>query len=271
MNTNTSEKAQRTGTPRFGDLMAAEWIKIRSLRSNWAQTAFGVLFAAVAAWWQGRHVRVAPGAAASFNPLAYPYDQLTWGLMTVLAATFGALTLTGEYSSGLIRTTFVAVPARRKLLSAKSSVVALIMAAFGVAASLVSLCTAGAALSGQLTGLTLQSPAALRAMALSAALPVLGAQVGIALGALIRHPAATIALVWGLLMVLPTMLDSGTIGLADVTEAMPAAVWTALAHTAAPGARQGPLPAPGTAWVLIAAWPVLSLLLAAVIVDRQDV
>ncbi len=58
----------RGGRARFGDLVAAEWIKVGSLRSTYGLIAFGLVFAVVAAWWEGKHVRVAPGAASSSTP-----------------------------------------------------------------------------------------------------------------------------------------------------------------------------------------------------------
>ena len=255
----------------FGDLVAAEWIKVRSLRSNYALIVFGLVFAVVAAWWQGDHVRVAPGAALAFNPLIYPYNGASWSFITVLAATFGALTLTGEYSSGLIRATFTAVPARRRVILAKGLVVAAVMAVFGLVASIASLYVAGDALSGQLSGLSLDHPDVLRAAAVSAALPVVGALVGMAIGALIRHPAGAVGAVWGILLFLPIMLASGTIGLGAATVPLPISAWTALAHTALPTQHPSPLPATGIAWVLMALWPLLGLAATSVLVARRDV
>jgi hypothetical protein len=265
---NTAIRADRA---RFGDLMAAEWIKVRSLRSTFGITGFGVVFAVVAAWWQGHHVKVAPGAAASFNALIYPYDQLTWSFLTVLAATFGALAITGEYSSGLIRTTFTAVPARRRVILAKCLTVALSMAVFGLIASLASLYVAGNALAGQLSGLSLGQGPALRAALLSAALPVLGSQVGIAIGALIRHPLGAVGTTWSALLLLPTLLASGTIGLGTATEAMPVSAWMTLAHTTTAAAHQNPTPPSAAAWILIVAWPLAALAVTATTVARHDV
>lgn len=261
----------RSTRAHFGDLVAAEWIKLRSLRSNYGLLAFGFTFAVVAAWWQGKHVRVAPGAAAMLNPLIYPYDSVTWTFITVLAATFGALAMTGEYSTGLIRATFTAVPDRRRVVLAKSLVVAAVMAVFGLATAVAALYVAGAALSGQLAGLSLGSPAVLRAMALSAALPVLGALVGIAIGALIRHPSAAVGTAWAVLLFLPNLLASGTIGLGKATEVMPLPAWMALARTSPDVPHPSPLPPAGVAGALLAAWPLLGLVTTWITVARRDV
>ena len=260
----------RSSRARFSDLVAAEWIKVRSLRSTYGLMVFGIAFAAVAAWWLGHHVKVAPGAASGFNPLIYPCNQDTWSFITVLAATFGALAISGEYSSGLIRATFIAVPARHRVIMAKSLVVATVMAVFGVLSSVVSLYVAGAALSGQLSGLSLSRGDVLRAAALSAALPVVGALVGMAIGALIRHPVGAVSTAWGVLVLLPNLLASGTIGLGKVVEAMPMSAWTVLADTSQPSPHPNPLPAAVIAWVLLASWPLLSLATASATVVRRD-
>ncbi|HEY6788887.1 MAG TPA: hypothetical protein VI365_16390, partial [Trebonia sp.] len=44
------------------------------------------------------------------------------------------VTITGEYSTGLIRTTFTAVPARRPGMAAKACVITAVMTAYGGAA-----------------------------------------------------------------------------------------------------------------------------------------
>lgn len=255
----------------FSDLVAAEWIKLRSLRSNYGLLAFGLVFAAVAAYWLGRHVRIAPGAAASFNPLVYPYNNDTWAFLTVLAATFGALSVAAEHSSGLIRATFAAVPARHRVILAKSLVVTLVTAGFGLAASTVSLYLARASLAGQLPGLSLSHPATVRAALLSAALPALGGLIGIAAGTLVRHPAAAVGALWAILLFLPTLLASGTIGLSAATEGMPLSAWMRLAHTQPGTPHPSPLPPVGAAWALMAAWPALALAAAAITVTPRDV
>jgi ABC-2 type transport system permease protein len=130
---------------------------------------------------------------------------------------------------------------------------------------------AGDALTGQLSGLSLGQDAALRAAILSAALPVLGSQVGIAIGALIRHPLGAVGATWGVLLLLPTMLASGTIGLGTATEGMPLSAWMTLAHTSSTGAGQSPLPPSTAAWILILAWPLASLIVTATTVTRRDV
>ncbi|WP_347879700.1 hypothetical protein [Streptomyces sp. Tu 2975] len=104
--------------PRFLDLAAAEWLKLWSLRS----TGWSLLVAASAvlafnlgkAWDNVRYWPDEPGYAEKFVadgiPLMHAFTTDACTVMMLAAGAFGALTVTGEYSTGLIRTTFAAVP-----------------------------------------------------------------------------------------------------------------------------------------------------------------
>lgn len=52
-------------------------------------------------------------------------------LLALAAGAIGAVSVTGEYGSGLIRTTFTAVPARRSVMAAKAIVLTAVMTVFG--------------------------------------------------------------------------------------------------------------------------------------------
>lgn len=118
----------------------------------------------------------------------------------MLAGVIGALTLTSEYRTGSIRTTLVAVPHRRRLLVAKAIVVAVIT----FAGSLVSV--AGAYLIGRsmLAGDRYATGDAMPAVFGVAASITLVAVLGLALSAVIRHAAGTIAAVIAVLL-LPSL------------------------------------------------------------------
>lgn len=259
-----------TDRARFADLLAAEWIKIRCLRSLYGLFALGLAIAVASAWWCGEHVRVAPGAARSFNPLIYPFNDLTWGFLADLAASFGALTVAGEYSSGLIHATFTAVPSRHRVTTAKALIVTATMAVFGLLDALASVPTASAALSGQLTGPSLTSAGVLRAvLACALLLPVAGL-IGMTIGALIRHPAAAVTTAWAALLFLPDLLASGTINLPALAEGAPLTVWATIADTQPYSQHPAPLPSTPVAWVLYATWPLAALAVTMVVVGRRD-
>jgi ABC-type transport system involved in multi-copper enzyme maturation permease subunit len=259
-----------TDRARFADLLAAEWIKIRSLRSLYGLFAIGLVIAVASAWFEGSHVRVAPGAASFFNPLIYPFNDLTWTFLAVLAASFGALTVAGEYFNGLIRTTFTAVPSRRRVIGARALILAATMALFGLVDAVVSVPIAGVAVSGQLTGLSLTNPSVLRAVLASTLLLTVAALIGMSIGALIRHPAAAVTTAWAALLFLPEILGSGTVNLPALAEGAPLSVWTAIADTQAYSQHPAPLPSTPIAWILYTAWPLAAFAVTVVVVERRD-
>lgn len=269
--TATTITSRATEHARFRDLTASEWIKIRGQRSPYLLAAFCLVWSAVGAWFSAGGVEIAPGAAPFFNPLIYPFNDTTWSLLAVLAATFGALSVAGEYSSGLIRSTFIAVPARSRVMTAKALVVTISAASIGLACSAVSLPIAGSQLAGKLTGLGPTGPGVPKAIAASALLLAISALIGMAIAALVRHPAGAITATWTALLFLPELLGSGSINIPTAAEGMPVQLWTAIAHTQPPTGHLAPL-APGpVAWLLYAAWPTASVAATVWVVRRRDV
>ena len=141
----------------------AEWIKLRSVRVNVVGIAaaavglvvLGVLFAAVGNTDQGPRGTVADSVSLVFGGITL--SQLIIG---VLAALF----VGSEYASGLIRTTFGAVPRRTRVLRAKAIVfggatwLAMTIGAFGAFFG------GSAAYSGDLPGHSIDDPGVLRAV-----------------------------------------------------------------------------------------------------------
>lgn len=103
------------------------------------------------------------------------------------ASILGALAMSSEYSSRLIRTTFLAVPDRRRVVLAKAVVLVVVTSLLGMVTAIASFVTAQAILSGEQLGISISRPA----VASTAILPVC-AVIGIAVGTLIRTPVATL-------------------------------------------------------------------------------
>ena len=117
-------------------------------------------------------------------------------------AVLGALALTSEYGSGLIRTTFIAVPRRRSVLAAKATVTG---AAALVASELLAFgCffLTQAILAGHHRGLALSRPGAPAAVLAAGLVLAACALMGVGLGAVIRHAAGAIAAAVGLIYLL---------------------------------------------------------------------
>jgi ABC-type transport system involved in multi-copper enzyme maturation permease subunit len=175
---------------RFRDIARMEWLKLRSLRSTWWTLAFTVAGAVTIAVLVGLNSKAADTDITN-NILA----GVAAGLL--LTGVLGALTMTNEYSSGLIRTTLAAVPDRRRLLAAKAAVFGAVALGVGEVAAFVSYLAGVATLPGGIPAPGLDQPAVLRAVLLAGGGYCLIGLIGLGLGAVIRHSGATIAVLVG--------------------------------------------------------------------------
>ncbi|MFA3836347.1 ABC transporter permease [Streptomyces aureus] len=262
---------------RFLDLVAAEWIKVRSLRSTpWVIVLVTLVVTGVAA----------ARALADYNNFP-SYNALTQrehpfslgdsfpaeGYLTLMlaAVAVGAIAAVSEYGSGLIRTTTVAVPARGAVVLAKA-VVQVVM--WTVVGSLVALCSffaAQAILSGRDAAISLGDPNALRALAASALLAPVCALVGLGLGVLVRHSATTVVAGSFVLLLLPVFFSSRKPLSVTFANAMVRNAWQRLAqiYGTPPEAYNGATVA--GSWTVYVLWPLVALALALLVVRRRDV
>jgi hypothetical protein len=111
----------------FTQVLWSEWTKLRSVRSTWWLVALAVVLTA------GIGVAISAAAAAEPSSSALPADVATRSAIgTILAqlalGTLAVLVISGEYGSGMIRTSMAVVPRRLPVLSAKITVyVALVL------------------------------------------------------------------------------------------------------------------------------------------------
>jgi ABC-2 type transport system permease protein len=108
----------------FPRLVLSEWIKLTSLRSTWwslgIAAALSVGISAMIAAASAEFGAGFPAVSAILMP-----TQFTM----LVAGILGAIAVTGEYSTGMIRSTLAAAPRRGAVLGAKAVVVALLMGA----------------------------------------------------------------------------------------------------------------------------------------------
>ncbi|MEW2354205.1 ABC transporter permease [Spirillospora sp. NPDC029432] len=272
---------------RFTDLVAAEWIKLRSLRSTYAVFAAGALVSiGICANSARSNVHLIANSArpdeqrAALDPLHAAFVPEAYQVLMLVAASVGAIVIFGEYSSGMIRTTFAAVPARRAVVAAKALVVAALMLVYGAVAAAGTFGLTQAIYAQEGIGLSIGAPGAFRAVAGAALLAVVAAMVGMALGALVRHPAGTVVAAVGVLILLPRLFEGDTYRwVAETGNAMPYSAWAALvenpAHSMGPGGPMGaadPYPVSITeAWLVYGAWTLVAVVIAVVVVHRRDV
>lgn len=115
--------------PGFGDMLRAEWTKLRSIRSTWIiiSLAIGLAvgFSALLALVTG--LTEDPwndGIRPSFDPVISAMGGWIFGM--ILAIVLGVTSVSAEYGSRMIRTTFIANPRRYQVFAAKAIVVGLL-------------------------------------------------------------------------------------------------------------------------------------------------
>lgn len=143
-----------------------------------------------------------------YNGFDPAQESLTGLIVAALTGgVFGALLITGEYSSGTIRTTLAATPKRPILLGAKIGVTAAATVVFCELLSFAAFFLGQAVLSGGgAPHASLGSPGALRAVTLSGLFISLMALMSFGFGLIFRSTAAAIAAFVGVVFVLPLVM-----------------------------------------------------------------
>ncbi len=190
--------AQRVSQAR---VVRSEWTKLRSLPSTaWSLlvtvvsiVGFGVLYCLL---------RVArppddPAALAAFDPTAVSLTGVQ--LAAIAVGVLGVLLVAGEYATGLIRTSFTAVPRRLPVLWGKAVVFALTTLAVCLPVTLASFLVGQSILSAKRLDVALSHPGVVRAVVGSALYLAAVGLLGLGLGALLRSTAGAVAALLGLL------------------------------------------------------------------------
>jgi hypothetical protein len=191
----------------FRSVARMEWLKLRSVRSTaWVVLVFaaGMIGLAILVMAHQRWATMSPADRASFDPTENSFAGLAIGQLAF--GVLGALVITTEFSSGLIRATLAAVPRRPLLLAAKAAVLAAVALVVGEIFAFTAFAVGEMVLHAPAPHAALSQPGVLRAVLMAGAYPALIALIALGLGAVIRHTAGAISAVVGILFVLPLIL-----------------------------------------------------------------
>jgi ABC-2 type transport system permease protein len=200
-----------TAPARARHALAAEWIKLRSVRSTYLTLAFAAAAAIVIGYlvtnadvthW----ATMTAQAKATFDPVSDSFSGL--GLAQLAFGVLGVLVISSEYTTGLIRTTFAAVPRRRAVLAAKATVAGVLSLMAGEVIAFATFFTGQQALSAKHLEVTLAHPGALRGVLAAGFYLAVMAWVGLGLGALIRHTAGAITTMSAVVFLLPQIIHA---------------------------------------------------------------
>ena len=189
-------------------VLRSEWIKLWSLRSTRWSLALGMLGMllgiVVAGFDMGRWSQLSLETRLHYKSI--DTALIGWHLSELAIGVLGVLVITGEYSTGMIRSTFMAVPKRLPVLWSKVLVFAAVVLVLSFPMTFIGFFGASAVLAQHHVNPSLSSPGALRAVIAIPMFLVVLVVFTVSLGALIRNSAGAIAIFAGIIFVLPGLV-----------------------------------------------------------------
>jgi hypothetical protein len=195
-----------TKRPGLPGTLRSELTKILSVRSTY-WTLLAQVVASIA--WAVLNCAgiVSHGAGSDFNAAeASLTGQVALGELIIVV--LGALVITSEYSTGMIRTSLAVMPRRGVLYAAKAIVFAVVTLTISLITSFAAFFVGQAILSGKHYNTTLTQPAVLRAVLLSAAIVAVFGLLAYGAGAIIRHTAGAITAILGVIFLIPALAQA---------------------------------------------------------------
>lgn len=189
----------------------AEWTKLRTVPgTGWLLLAIVVSTVAVSALAAAVVTCSSDGCSQDLTKISLTGIQLGQALVAVLAVAV----VGGEYGTGMIHSTLVAMPRRWTVLAAKAIVVGgvvLVAGAFGVLGSVwmgrIILPGKGFTADHGFSPLSLADPSTLRAAAGSVVYLALIAVFSLGIATAVRDSAAAIGVILGLLLLFPVVIQ----------------------------------------------------------------
>jgi len=146
---------------------------------------------------------------ARFDPLAVNFNFVTLGVL--LFGVLGALVVTNEYGSGLIRVTLAATPQRGLVLAAKAVLAGVALSVLAAVITFTAFFTGQAIFAGaHAPHLSLGGHHVLGHLLGMVCYLTAAGLIGLFTGVLVRSAAAAITSMFGLLLVLPVLADKIT-------------------------------------------------------------
>jgi ABC-type transport system involved in multi-copper enzyme maturation permease subunit len=262
-----------SGRAGLGGTLRSEFTKIRSVRSTWwtllvlVVVSIGIgaaISAGVAANWS----HTSASDRATFDATQISVAGLFY-LGQLVIVVFGALVLTAEYSTGMIRTSLTAMPRRAVLFAAKAAVFAVVALVVTLVTAFLAFFVGQAILTSTHESATLSQPDVLRAVIGGALYVTLCGLFAFAAGAIFRHTAAAITSIIGLLFVIPILahlLPSNWYD--DIARWLPSSTGDAISVTV--GSGPGHLFAPWGQFAVFAIYTAILLVVGGILFRKRD-
>lgn len=256
----------------FARVVRSEWIKLRSLRSTYWTYAIVVVLGLgmtclVAFFIPDTMAAQVPASRHSAFVVSTASFGVSFGQLAV--AVLGVLAITGEYSTGMIRSSFAAVPRRLPVLAAKAIVLFVASFVVGVVTTAAAWAIAAPVLAGKGFEADFGSASTIWAILGAGAYLGLVSVFSLGLGTILRAGAGGIAAALGVLFLLPIIVN--------LVHSLTNIEWIGKASnyliSAAGGAMAGSDNAGFEPWanvLIVLAWTLVSIVLAAIILKRRD-
>ena len=249
----------------------SEWTKLHSLRSSrWslllatvATIGLPILFASILS---SRWGHLSPHERADRHPLDVALAGVNFSQLAI--AVLGVLVITGEYSTGMVRATFTAVPKRLPVLWAKTAVFSVVSFLLMLPSVVIAFFTSQAILSRHhILQISFSHPGVPRSVLGGAVYLMLVGIFALAIGAIVRNTAGGIATFAAIFFVIPPLLNLLPTSWDDaINPYLPSEAGRSIfslhhgAHTL--GA--------GSGFALFVGYCVLAIAIAAVLIVRRD-
>jgi ABC-2 type transport system permease protein len=189
-------------------VLVSEFTKFRTVRSTvWTLLVAVVLMIGISALFSAvtasQYHTFDAAERATFNPVSISLSGMMFAV--VAFGVLGVLMISGEYSTGMIRSSLTAVPRRLPVLWGKLAVFAGVIFSISLVASFISFFLGQALLNSHHLGVSVAAPGALRSIIGAALYVTVSGMIGVALGALFRNTAAGIATFAGVFFVIPPL------------------------------------------------------------------
>jgi ABC-type transport system involved in multi-copper enzyme maturation permease subunit len=258
---------ERVTLPR---VIHSEWTKLWTLRSTrWslllafvAQAGLGPLIALIE---MARWSHLTLQDRLTINPIDHSLGG--WHLAQLAVAILGVMTITGEYHTGMIRSSMMAAPKRLPVLWAKLLVFSSVVLVLMLIAAFIGFLAGNAIFTQHHVNVTLSAHRALRTVIGAALFTTATGAMCIALGTIVRRTAGGIALFVGVFFVLPGLVEILPSTTADAIHPyLPSNAGGAIAQALAD-------PHQFSAWggfALFCGYTVVTIAIAAVLLLRRD-
>jgi ABC-2 type transport system permease protein len=199
----------------FGGVLRSEWIKLRSLRSTiWSYAlvvaiSLGMALLMSLSMVNGMNGGADAASAPADQQASFVVDASVFGVYfgQLVAAVLGVLVISGEYSTGMIRSTLTAVPRRLPALAAKALILGAATFVVGAIATFSAFAVSSAVFAGIDVSANLLDPAVFLPLLGGALYLSLVSLFALGIGTILRSSAGGIAAVLGILLLLPTVLQ----------------------------------------------------------------